>query len=49
MLEDKLLVWDLKRGKHDALRRIYEKYKNELLALAITLSVGQSCGRRRGA
>jgi RNA polymerase sigma-70 factor (ECF subfamily) len=38
MLEDKLLVWDLKRGKSDALRRIYEKYKNELLALAVTLS-----------
>jgi RNA polymerase sigma-70 factor (ECF subfamily) len=38
MLEDKLLVWDLKRGKSDALRQIYEKYRNELLALAVTLS-----------
>jgi RNA polymerase sigma-70 factor (ECF subfamily) len=38
MLEDKLLVWKLKRGHSDALRHIYEKYKRDLLALAITLS-----------
>jgi RNA polymerase sigma-70 factor (ECF subfamily) len=38
MLEDKVLVWQLKHGNIDALRRIYEKYKHELLALAITLS-----------
>ncbi|MHC4097799.1 MAG: RNA polymerase sigma factor [Planctomycetota bacterium] len=38
MLEDKLLVWKLKRGNSDALRYIYEKYKRDLLALAITLS-----------
>jgi RNA polymerase sigma-70 factor (ECF subfamily) len=38
MLEDKVLVWQLKHGNIDALRRIYEKYKDELLALAITLS-----------
>lgn len=38
MLEDKLLVWKLKRGSSDALRRIYEKYKDDLLALAIALS-----------
>jgi RNA polymerase sigma-70 factor (ECF subfamily) len=38
MLEDKLLVWKLKRGNSDALRRIYEKYKDDLLALAIALS-----------
>ncbi|MHC4213460.1 MAG: RNA polymerase sigma factor [Planctomycetota bacterium] len=37
MLEDKALVWQLKHGNIDALRRIYEKYKHELLALAITL------------
>jgi RNA polymerase sigma-70 factor (ECF subfamily) len=37
MLEDKLLVWKLKYGSRDALRRIYEKYKNDLLALAIAL------------
>lgn len=38
MLEDKLLVWKFKHGSPDALRRIYEKYKNDLLALAISLS-----------
>ncbi len=38
MLEDKLLVWKLKRGSSDALRQIYEKYKRDLLALALALS-----------
>ncbi len=38
MLEDKLLVLKLKRRRVDALRRIYEKYKEELLALAVALS-----------
>jgi RNA polymerase sigma-70 factor (ECF subfamily) len=38
MLEDKLLVWKFNRGSRDALRRIYDKYKNDLLALAIALS-----------
>ena len=38
MLEDNLLVWKFKRGSADALRWIYEKYKNDLLALAIALS-----------
>jgi RNA polymerase sigma-70 factor (ECF subfamily) len=42
MLEDKLLVWKLKRGSSDALRRIYEKYKDDLLALAIALSNDRS-------
>lgn len=37
MLEDKLLVWKLKHDSKDALRNIYEKYKNDLLALAIAL------------
>jgi len=38
MLEDKLLLMKFKRGSPDALRRIYEKYKDELLALAVALS-----------
>ena len=38
MLEDKILLWKLKRGSEDALRLLYEKYKNDLLALAIALS-----------
>jgi RNA polymerase sigma factor (sigma-70 family) len=38
MLEDKLLIWKIKHGSSDALRRIYDKYKNDLLALAVSLS-----------
>ena len=38
MLEDKLLILKLKHGSADALRQIYEKYKDDLLALAISLS-----------
>ena len=37
MIEDKLLIWKFKLGDQDALRRIYEKYKNDLLKLAIAL------------
>jgi len=33
-----LLIWRFKHGSDDALRRIYEKYKNDLLALAVSLS-----------
>jgi len=38
MLEDKWLVWKLKHGNSNALRLIYENYKDELLALATVLS-----------
>ncbi|MFC1738680.1 RNA polymerase sigma factor [Planctomycetota bacterium] len=38
MLEDKLLIWKFNLGSRDALGRIYEKYKNDLFALAIALS-----------
>jgi len=38
MLEDRLLLWKLQRGDAGALRRIYEKYKHDLLGLAVTLS-----------
>ncbi len=37
MLEDKVLVRRFKSGDVAALERIYEKYKNELLALAVSL------------
>jgi RNA polymerase sigma-70 factor (ECF subfamily) len=36
-MKDKLLVLRCKRGSKDALGRIYEKYKNDLLVLAIAL------------
>lgn len=38
MLEDKLLLLKFRRGSPDALRRVYEKYKDEMLALALALS-----------
>ena len=37
MLEDKLLVWKLRRGSKDALRVIYEKYRDDLLRIAAGL------------
>ncbi len=37
MLEDKLLVWRFKRGNREAFCRIYEKYRDDLLRLAVSL------------
>lgn len=37
MLEDKRLIWKLKAGDAGALRQIYEKYKDELLTIAVSL------------
>jgi RNA polymerase sigma-70 factor (ECF subfamily) len=37
MLEDRLLIWRLKRGHEPALVRVYTKYKNLLLKLACGL------------
>jgi len=34
MLEDKLLIWKLKHGNRDALRLLYEKYKDNLRTIA---------------
>ena len=42
MLEDKRLVWRFNRGDKDALRRIYEKYKGDLLKVAAALLQDQS-------
>jgi RNA polymerase sigma-70 factor (ECF subfamily) len=36
-IEDKILIWRFNRGDCSAVRRIYEKYKHELLALAAAL------------
>jgi len=38
MIEDELLKWKFKRGSKHALQRIYEKYLNYLLTLAMALS-----------
>ncbi len=37
MIEDKLLILKFKQGRHEALRQIYDKYKVELLRLAVVL------------
>ena len=37
MIEDKILVWKFNSGSKDAFRRIYEKYKDDLFGLAVTL------------
>jgi RNA polymerase sigma-70 factor (ECF subfamily) len=38
MLEDKLLIWRLRRTRVDALRRIYDKYKADLLKVAVIMT-----------
>ena len=37
MIEDTLLILRFKRGRPEALRPIYDKYKVELLRLAVVL------------
>jgi len=37
MIDEKILVRKFNRGSKDALRRLYEKYKDDLLGLAVTL------------
>jgi len=37
MIEDEMLKWKFKLGSRDALRRIYEKYLDQLLTLAMAL------------
>ncbi len=36
-IDEKIFVWKFNRGSKDALRRLYEKYKDDLLGLAVTL------------
>jgi len=36
-LEDKLLIWKLNRGSRDALCRIHEKYRDDLVRIAAGL------------
>jgi RNA polymerase sigma-70 factor (ECF subfamily) len=37
VLEDRLLVWKFKHGSRDAFCRLYEKYRDDLLKLAVSL------------
>ena len=36
-MDDKLLIWQFNRGRSEALHRIYEKYKHDLVTLAASL------------
>lgn len=36
-MEDKLLIWKLRRGSEDALCRLYEKYRDDLVRIAAGL------------
>ena len=38
VLEDTFLVWKLRQGDAGAMRRIYEKYREDLLRVAVSLS-----------
>jgi RNA polymerase sigma factor (sigma-70 family) len=38
VLEDRLLIWKLRQGSRAALCRIYEKHRDDLLRLAVSLS-----------
>jgi RNA polymerase sigma factor (sigma-70 family) len=37
MLDDKHLIWELKQGNKEALRKIYLEYKDTLLTIAVSL------------
>ena len=37
MLEDKLIIFEFNRGNREVLRKIYEKYKRDLMTLATVL------------
>jgi len=43
MLEDKLLIWKFNCGNREALRSIYEKYKDDLVTLAAALLNDVAC------
>jgi len=48
-MEDKLLVYRLKAGSEDALKRIYEKYENYLFAIAVNLLHDNAAADYKGA
>ena len=42
MIEEKMLVWRFNRGDKQALRRIYEKYRQDMLKVAAALLIDRS-------
>lgn len=47
MLEDKLIIWEFNRGNRGILRRIYEKYKKDLMALVTVKSQSNISRKQR--
>ena len=37
MLEDKQLIWKMKRGSREAIEQLYEKYEGFLITVAVAL------------
>ena len=44
MVPDKLLVWQMNRGSIEAIGKMYSRYKDELVSLAVTLCKDRSMG-----
>ncbi len=44
MLEEKLLLWKLKRGDAEAVQQVYEKHRHDMLGLAVALSGDRATG-----
>jgi RNA polymerase sigma factor (sigma-70 family) len=42
MIEQKMLIWRFNRGDKQALHRIYEKYREDLLKVAVALLIDKS-------
>jgi len=40
ILQEKLLLWKLKRGDAEAVRRVYDTHKHDMLGLAVALLAG---------
>jgi RNA polymerase sigma factor (sigma-70 family) len=38
IIEDRLLLWKLRNGNGDALRRVYEKYKGPMVSVAVGMT-----------
>lgn len=44
MVNEKLLLWRVKRGDADAVRCVYDRYKHDMLGLAVALSGDRTTG-----
>ncbi len=44
MFEEKLWLWKLRHGDAEALRHIYDRYKRDMLGLAVSLSGDRAAG-----